>query len=87
MTRAVERRPGGDERVDLPLRVAVLAEDLPRVLAEERRAAAHAAACAEALSAARRKAAPAFARAIEAHLADLGMHAAEVEIEVVETSL
>ena len=63
------------------------AHGLGRLEQEERRAAAHADACADALSAARRKAVAAFARAIQGHLADLGMHEAEVEIEVTEASL
>jgi DNA repair protein RecN (Recombination protein N) len=56
-------------------------------VAEERRAAEPAAACAAALSVARRRAAPGFARAIEEHLADLGMHEADVAVEVGETAL
>jgi DNA repair protein RecN (Recombination protein N) len=55
---------------------------LERLRAEEQRAWTHATERAEALGAARRKAAKPFARAIEAHLADLGMADAQVELEV-----
>ena len=55
---------------------------LERLRTEEERAVAHAAACAHKLGRARRKAAGPFARAIEAHLADLGMADARVVVEV-----
>jgi DNA repair protein RecN (Recombination protein N) len=75
---------------DARLRLADLdagAGPVARYVEEERRAAQHAASCADALRAARRAAAPAFARAVEAHLADLGMADAEVEVQVTETPL
>jgi DNA repair protein RecN (Recombination protein N) len=61
--------------------------ELERLAAASEAAAEHARACAAALSAARRKAAPGFARAVEAELADLGMAEARFGVRIDEADL